>query len=84
MGSQEKTQMIKDAVRNLLPHLFSLKENYAQFLEEEREKVQSSIKNLEKLLEIEYKDDTGESELALSILETVYNRDSEIIEEETN
>lgn len=84
MGSKEKTQMIKDAVRNLLPHLFSLKENYTQFLQEEREKVESSVKNLEKLLEIEYRDDTGESALALTILETVYSRDSEIIEEETN
>ena len=83
MSAKEKTEMIKDAVRNLLPHLFSLKENYKQFFEEERERIQSSISNLEKLIEIEYSDDIGEDAVALSILQTIFDRDSEVIEEET-
>jgi len=80
----EKTQLVRDAITNLLPHLEGLRETYKEFFKEERERIQSSISNLEELLKIEYSDDTGESELALSILQTIYDRDSEVVEEETS
>ena len=80
----EKTQMIRDAITNLLPHLQGLQETYKEFFAEEKSRIENSISNLEELLKIEYSDDTGESELALSILQTIYGRDSEIVEEETS
>ena len=75
---------LNESLKELLPHLQTLRESYSEFIKSEKERIQNDITNLKTLLDVEFSDNLEEESAAIEVLKLAFAQDADIIEEDTN